>query len=282
MLRGKGASAVSPNALYFVFRRERAVGRRTVMAWLRDKTWSPYAAGILLGLVVAFSEVVCGRPLAASGASDNLAAYLKMSASGRRCLVQRFDDADGREAMMREACDSDAHDHLGRERLCRYLSRPAFSLSLLRMRRDGNVSYRVKEASRGRVTEHGMTPLETLARLAAIVPPPRYPLLRFHGVLAPRHRWRARVVPQPPSAAPRCNVTARERSEERDKGARDEGHAAAPSSQAGEGRAVFPLQARDAVVTSSLTTTGSAEQVAPNVLSIAHWERILDGELRGS
>ena len=44
----------------------------------------------------------------------------------------------------------DAYDHLGRERLCRYLSRPAFSLARLRMRRDGNVSYRVKKASRGR------------------------------------------------------------------------------------------------------------------------------------
>ena len=32
---------------------------------------------------------------------------LKMSASGRRCLVQRFDDAAGHEAMMRETCESD-------------------------------------------------------------------------------------------------------------------------------------------------------------------------------
>jgi hypothetical protein len=173
----------------------------------------------------------------------------------------------------------DAHDHLGRERLCRYLSRPAFSLSRLRMRRDGNVSYRVKKASRGRVTERVMTPLETLARLAAIVPPPRYPLLRFHGVLAPRHRWRARVVPQPPSPAPRCKATARERGQEGEKGARAEVRAPAPSAHAGDGRAVLRLQAGDAVVTSSLTTTGRAEQVAPNVLSIAHWERILEGEL---
>ena len=94
----------------------------------------------------------------------------------------------------------EAHDDLGRERLCRYLCRPAFSLARLRMRRDGNVSYRVKKASRGRVTERVMTPLEALARLAAIVPPPRYPLLRVHGVLAP-HRWRASIVPQHPSPA---------------------------------------------------------------------------------
>jgi hypothetical protein len=63
-------------ALYFVLRREVAKAPRPLLAWPRDKTWSPYAAGVLLGLVVAFSEVICGRPLAASGAFDKLAAYL--------------------------------------------------------------------------------------------------------------------------------------------------------------------------------------------------------------
>lgn len=42
---------------------------------LRAKEWSPYLAGAMLGLVVAFSEIVCGRPLAAAGAFDKLAAY---------------------------------------------------------------------------------------------------------------------------------------------------------------------------------------------------------------
>jgi hypothetical protein len=68
-------SALLAAALYFVFRRELAGARRPLGAWLRDKTWSPYAAGVMLGLVVAFSEVICGRPLAASGAFDKLAAY---------------------------------------------------------------------------------------------------------------------------------------------------------------------------------------------------------------
>jgi hypothetical protein len=40
-----------------------------------------------------------------------------------------------------------------------------------------------------------MQPLELLARLAALVPPPRHPLIRFHGVLAPHASWRAAVVP---------------------------------------------------------------------------------------
>jgi len=59
------------------------------------------------------------------------------------------------------------------------------------------VVYRVKKARHGQVKQRVMTPLECLGRLAAMVPPPRYPLLRLHGVLGPRHRWRARVVPRP-------------------------------------------------------------------------------------
>ncbi len=61
-------------ALYLVLRRSARPGR-TVGAWLRAKVWSPYVAGLVLGLVVAFSEVICGRPIAASGAFDKLAAY---------------------------------------------------------------------------------------------------------------------------------------------------------------------------------------------------------------
>ena len=101
-----------------------------------------------------------------------------------------------------------------------------------------------------------MTPLEALARLAAIVPPPRYPLSRFHGVLAPRHRWRARIVPQPPGPAKACKVTARELASGKSTAAEPSG---APPSQAGDGRAVFRLEAVEAVVTSSLTTTGKAD-----------------------
>jgi len=41
-----------------------------------------------------------------------------------------------------------------------------------------------------------MTPIAVLARLSALVPPPRYPLVRYHGVLAPHAKRRSVVVPQ--------------------------------------------------------------------------------------
>ena len=51
--------------------------------------------------------------------------------------------------------------------------------------------------------------------------------------------------------------------------------------EAGDGRAAF---VRDAptVATATLTTTGAVEHIAPHVLSIAHWDRLLEGELYAS
>lgn len=177
-----------------------------------------------------------------------------------------------------------AHDDLGRERLCRYLARPAFSLARFGVRRDGLVVYRVKNAGRGRVKQRVMTPVECLARLAAMVPPPRYPLLRLHGVLAPRHAWRALVVPRPPESYAGCMKSARKS----DARAGDEPRpcGAAPPARvepgavpsfALEGLAIAP--SAETVRTSTLVATGAASSVAPNILSIAHWERLLGGEL---
>ena len=46
-----------------------------------------------------------------------------------------------------------------------------------------------------------MTSIELLARLAALLPPPRYPLTRYHGVLAPRSAWRREIVPRAPASS---------------------------------------------------------------------------------
>jgi hypothetical protein len=51
-----------------------------------------------------------------------------------------------------------------------------------------------------------MTGVEFLARLAAITCPPRYPLQRFAGVLAPRSKCRPEVVPKPREKPDRCNA----------------------------------------------------------------------------
>jgi hypothetical protein len=91
-----------------------------------------------------------------------------------------------------------AGDDEGRERLCRYGARPSFATDRLVDWPDGRLGYRVRWARSEAGPYRVMTPLEFLARLAAIVPPPRYPLVRYHGVLAPASRWRPHVVPRPP------------------------------------------------------------------------------------
>ena len=56
-----------------------------------------------------------------------------------------------------------------------------------------------------------MTGTELMARIAALVPSPRHPLVRYQGVFAPGHAWRRLVVPKPPARRPNklVRVTAR-------------------------------------------------------------------------
>jgi hypothetical protein len=188
-----------------------------------------------------------------------------------------------------------ADDDLGREPLCRYLTRPAFALGRIRLLCDGNLAYRVKKVSRHRTTERVMSPVEFLARLASIVAPPRYPLLRMHGVFAARHAWRARVVPKPPASSRK--KSSRGHAHNLGHGNDGNSHGVAPSPNPrtdrkpatarpaprsdsvprGDGQAALAL--RPALSTSSLLATALAEAIAPNILSLAHWERIDHGGL---
>jgi len=65
----------------------------------------------------------------------------------------------------------EADDDQGRERLVRYCARPCFALDRLSVLPDGRVAYRIKYGGRGS-THRVLTPIELLARLAALVPMP--------------------------------------------------------------------------------------------------------------
>ncbi|XXX73291.1 transposase [Sorangium sp. So ce134] len=92
----------------------------------------------------------------------------------------------------------EANDDERRERLCRYCARPSFALDRISQLSDGRIAYRLKYPTRG-ATHRIMTPVEFIARLAALIPPPRYPLVRYGGVLAPHSKWRSAVIPRVPS-----------------------------------------------------------------------------------
>ena len=81
------------------------------------------------------------------------------------------------------------------ERLCRYVSRPPVASERLALTASGQVRYALKTPYRDGTTHIVLEPLDLMARLAALVPPPRMHLTRFHGVFAPHSKLRAAVTP---------------------------------------------------------------------------------------
>jgi hypothetical protein len=92
----------------------------------------------------------------------------------------------------------DGRDRKRLERVARYLLRPPFSLEALSSTADGRV--RLDISRRGRSVT--MTPHQLLAKLAALVPPPKVHLVRYGGIFAHRHHLRSAVAPTPPSPSP--------------------------------------------------------------------------------
>ncbi len=90
------------------------------------------------------------------------------------------------------------HDREGLSRLCRYGLRPPVANDRLERTRDGQVVVRFKRERRDGATSVTLTPMEFLRRLALQVPPPRSPLLGYHGVFAGRAKFRAHLAPGEP------------------------------------------------------------------------------------
>lgn len=113
-----------------------------------------------------------------------------------------FDAPQGRHSVAHDGFNLHAavaigpDDDVSRERLVRYCARPAFAHERLSILRDGRIAYIVKQARRAG-THRILDPVELIARIAALVPPPRCPFLRYHGVLAPNSKWRPQIVPRP-------------------------------------------------------------------------------------
>jgi hypothetical protein len=89
----------------------------------------------------------------------------------------------------------EGHQKDKRERLCRYIARPAVAVPRLSLSSTGKVVYSLKTPYRDGTTQVAFDPVDFMARLAALVPKPRVNLTRYHGVLAPNHRWRGMVTP---------------------------------------------------------------------------------------
>jgi hypothetical protein len=81
------------------------------------------------------------------------------------------------------------------ERLCRYVTRPPVATERMALTSTGHVRYALKTPYRDGTTHIVLEPLDFMARLAALVPPPRMHLTRYHGVFAPHSKLRSAVTP---------------------------------------------------------------------------------------
>jgi len=93
-----------------------------------------------------------------------------------------------------------ASDRKARERLCKYLLRPPLSNDRLTCTAGGQYKIALK-----RIWDDGTSAIvvsgqELLARLALLVPPPRFHTTRYYGLFAPRSKLRRLVVPCSPPA----------------------------------------------------------------------------------
>ena len=91
---------------------------------------------------------------------------------------------------------SPARDRLRLERLLRYCLRPPLSTARLFRLADGRLLYKLKRRWSDGTTHVMYEPMELMERLAALVPPPRFNITRFYGVLAPAATLRPYIVPE--------------------------------------------------------------------------------------
>ncbi len=81
-----------------------------------------------------------------------------------------------------------ARDRVRLERLCRYAARPPLAIERLSLLPDGRLLYRRKRRWRNGTTHVILEPLELVEKLAALVPCPRFNLVRYYVEL--RFMWR--------------------------------------------------------------------------------------------
>jgi Putative transposase len=89
----------------------------------------------------------------------------------------------------------DGRDRKRVERICRYLARPPIAMERLTETGDGDeLRYELKKVWRDGTRFVTLDPYELLARICAMVPPPWFNMIRFHGVFAPNAKLRGQVV----------------------------------------------------------------------------------------
>ncbi|HCL29424.1 MAG TPA: hypothetical protein DIC52_13420, partial [Candidatus Latescibacteria bacterium] len=109
-------------------------------------------------------------------------------------------DGGSRGFSLHAATRVEAAERVRLQRLCRYVIRPPLAAGRLQILDAEHVAFSLKSIWSDGTYQIVLSPQELLEKLAALVPPPRLNLVRYHGVLAPNAVDRAQIVPGPIAA----------------------------------------------------------------------------------
>ena len=98
-----------------------------------------------------------------------------------------------------------ANDEQGRLALCKYILRPPLANERLTIIDDDHVRLDFKKPWSDGTSAVELAPRALIARLAALVPPPKRHLTGYFGVLSSHSSLRSQIVPVPAVAAPEEN-----------------------------------------------------------------------------
>ena len=94
------------------------------------------------------------------------------------------------------------------EQLIRYMARGPLASARLTESTGGQLNYRMKSPWRDGTTHVSFSPLDFIARLVALIPPPRMNMVRYSGCFAPNFANRKLIVKKPkdkPNSSDACN-----------------------------------------------------------------------------
>jgi len=111
-------------------------------------------------------------------------------------ISRRVEKLIMRQGLMSGASVIPARDRMRLERMARYMCRPPIAIERLKLLSDGRLIYRQKKQWRDGTSHIIFQPLELMERLAALIPAPRFNMIRYSEVLAPSAAWRRRIIPQ--------------------------------------------------------------------------------------
>ena len=99
-----------------------------------------------------------------------------------------------------------ARDRARLERLCRYVCRPPIAQEHLEQHASGKLRYTLKKPWKDGTVAILLEPLDLIARVCALVPPPRQHMIGYHGLLASHAQFRSEVVPAPDASTSPARV----------------------------------------------------------------------------